>query len=157
MLGMCPSYMFLHRAVPFFLHSKGNRQSKLLSSPLEVCKGRPKILTPRHLFLQLEPSWLVNGQTTSLLASDAEKELVREDLGGMAGRGRCSGTRRGLGEDSCAANRLVCQGVTMHEPQIVSAMRDAIESTQELDKRSRGERQDERLLLFSAWLGVWSL
>lgn len=48
------------------------------------------MLTPRHLFRQLEPSWLVNGHTTSLLASEAEKELVKEDLGGMAGRiGEC--------------------------------------------------------------------
>ena len=38
-----------------------------------------------HLFRQLDPSWFLNGQTTSLLASDAEKELVNEFLGGMPG------------------------------------------------------------------------
>lgn len=40
-------------------------------------------LTPRHRLRQLEPSLLVSGQTTSLLASVTEKELVREGLGGM--------------------------------------------------------------------------
>ena len=54
------------------------------------------VLTPRHRFLQFEPSWFLNGQTTSLLASEAEKELVSEALGGMAGRCRRSGTRIGL-------------------------------------------------------------
>ena len=43
------------------------------------------MLTPRHRFRQLDPSWFLNGQTTSLLASDAEKELVSEFLGGMPG------------------------------------------------------------------------
>lgn len=43
-------------------------------------------LTPRHLFRQLEPSWFLNGQTTSLLASEAENELVKADFGGMAWR-----------------------------------------------------------------------
>ncbi len=62
--------------------------------------GGEIMLTPRHLFLQLEPSWLVNGQTTSLLASEAWKELVREDLGGMTCRGRRSETRGGLGASS---------------------------------------------------------
>ena len=41
------------------------------------------VLTPRHRFRQLDPSLFLNGQTTSLLASDAEKELVNEFLGGM--------------------------------------------------------------------------
>lgn len=40
-------------------------------------------LTPKHLFRQLEPSLFVNGHTTSLLASDTEKELVSEVRGGM--------------------------------------------------------------------------
>jgi hypothetical protein len=40
-------------------------------------------LTPKHLLRQLEPSLFVNGQTTSLLASDTEKELVSEVRGGM--------------------------------------------------------------------------
>lgn len=39
--------------------------------------------TPRHRFRQLDPSWLCNGQTTSLLASVMEKDEVREDLGGI--------------------------------------------------------------------------
>ena len=43
------------------------------------------MLTPRHRFRQLDPSWFLNGQTTSLLASDAEKEAVNEVLGGMPG------------------------------------------------------------------------
>jgi len=34
----------------------------------------------------LDPSWFARGQTTSLLASKAENELVREDRGGMAWR-----------------------------------------------------------------------
>ena len=46
---------------------------------------RGSVLTPRHLFRQLDPSWFLNGQTTSLLASDAEKEPVNEFLGGMPG------------------------------------------------------------------------
>ena len=37
-------------------------------------------------FLQLDPSWFVKGQTTSLLASEAENELVRDDRGGIAWR-----------------------------------------------------------------------
>lgn len=41
-------------------------------------------LTPRHRFRQLDPSWFLNGQTTSLLVSEAEKELVKVDFGGMA-------------------------------------------------------------------------
>jgi len=40
-------------------------------------------LTPRHRFLQLEPSWLRSGHTTSLLTSVTEKELVKEARGGM--------------------------------------------------------------------------
>lgn len=39
--------------------------------------------TPVHRFLQLEPSWLRKGQTTSLLASVMEKDDVNEDLGGI--------------------------------------------------------------------------
>jgi len=42
------------------------------------------LLTPKQRFRQLEPSWFVRGQTTSLLASVSEKELVREERGGMA-------------------------------------------------------------------------
>ncbi len=53
---------------------------------------RISALTPRHLFRQLDPSWFLNGQTTSLLASDAENELVSEFLGGMPG-GSGSGDR----------------------------------------------------------------
>ena len=40
--------------------------------------------TPEHRFLQLEPSWFLSGQTTSLFASDAANELVRCARGGMA-------------------------------------------------------------------------
>ena len=45
-----------------------------------------KTLTPRQRFRQFVPSWLVKGQTTSLLASETENELVSEDRGGMARR-----------------------------------------------------------------------
>lgn len=45
-----------------------------------------RALTPRHRLRQLDPSLLVSGHTTSLLASDVEKELVSEDRGGMARR-----------------------------------------------------------------------
>jgi hypothetical protein len=40
-------------------------------------------LTPKHLFRQLEPSLFFKGQTTSLLASVTEKELVKDARGGM--------------------------------------------------------------------------
>jgi hypothetical protein len=40
-------------------------------------------LTPKHLLRQLEPSLFFKGQTTSLLASVTEKELVSELRGGM--------------------------------------------------------------------------
>lgn len=52
-----------------------------------------------HLFRQLDPSWFLNGQTTSLLASDAVKELVNEFLGGMPGA-------YGSGERLSAAKRV---------------------------------------------------
>jgi hypothetical protein len=42
-----------------------------------------RALTPRQRLRQLEPSWLRNGQTTSLLASETEKDEVREDRGGI--------------------------------------------------------------------------
>lgn len=61
-----------------------------------------RALTPRHLFRQLEPSTVFNGQTTSLSSSEAEKELVKEDLGGI-GRGRMGEKRvvlREQGTDS---------------------------------------------------------
>jgi hypothetical protein len=51
------------------------------------------LLTPKQRFRQLEPSWFVRGQTTSLLASVSEKELVREERGGMAS---CMYPREGL-------------------------------------------------------------
>lgn len=34
-------------------------------------------------FLQLDPSWLRSGQTTSLFASVIEKDEVKDDLGGI--------------------------------------------------------------------------
>lgn len=42
-----------------------------------------QILTPRHRLRQLELSLFFKGQTTSLLASVTEKELVSELRGGM--------------------------------------------------------------------------
>lgn len=43
-----------------------------------------RTLTPRQRFRHWEPSLFINGHMTSLLASEVENELVREDLGGMA-------------------------------------------------------------------------
>ena len=40
-------------------------------------------LTPMQRFRQLEPSWFVSGQTTSLVASETENEEVRAARGGM--------------------------------------------------------------------------
>lgn len=42
-----------------------------------------RTLTPRQRLRQLEPSWLRNGHTTSLLASETEKDEVRADRGGI--------------------------------------------------------------------------
>lgn len=39
--------------------------------------------TPMQRLRQLDPSWFRRGQTTSLLASEIEKEEVNEDLGGI--------------------------------------------------------------------------
>jgi len=47
---------------------------------------RARALTPTQRFLQLDPSWFVSGQTTSLFASEAENELVRDARGGIAWR-----------------------------------------------------------------------
>lgn len=58
------------------------RVSKVTIAGRTCCESA--VLTPKQRFRQLEPSWPVNGQTTSLLASEAEKELVREDRGGIA-------------------------------------------------------------------------
>ena len=40
-------------------------------------------LTPRQRFRHDEPSWFFSGHTTSLVASETENELVREDRGGI--------------------------------------------------------------------------
>lgn len=40
-------------------------------------------------FLQLDPSWLRSGQTTSLFASVIEKEDVKDDLGGILSDHNC--------------------------------------------------------------------
>ena len=53
-----------------------------------------ELLTPRHLFLQLEPSWFFRGQTTSLLESERGKDEVNDDRGGILA-------------PPCAARRLV--------------------------------------------------
>ena len=59
-------------------------------------------LTPMQRFLQLEPSWLRNGQTTSLLESVMEKDEVREDLGGIleSETPPCAGLFEGFGGDA---------------------------------------------------------
>ena len=46
--------------------------------------GEWRELTPRHLLRQLDPSWFLKGQTTSLFASEAENELVKEARGGIS-------------------------------------------------------------------------
>lgn len=46
-------------------------------------EGKKRKLTPKHRLRQLDPSLFVSGHTTSLLASDTEKELVKEVRGGM--------------------------------------------------------------------------
>lgn len=46
-------------------------------------RSRAEALTPRQRLRQLEPSWLRNGQTTSLLASETEKEEVSDERGGI--------------------------------------------------------------------------
>ena len=58
------------------------RASKATFAGTRGCEST--VLTPKQRFRQLEPSWPVKGQTTSLLASEAEKELVNEDRGGIA-------------------------------------------------------------------------
>lgn len=40
-------------------------------------------------FLQLDPSWLRSGQTTSLFASVIEKDDVKDDLGGILNDYNC--------------------------------------------------------------------
>jgi hypothetical protein len=45
--------------------------------------SRVEALTPRQRLRQLEPSWFRKGQTTSLLASETEKDDVNEDRGGI--------------------------------------------------------------------------
>lgn len=40
-------------------------------------------------FLQLDPSWLRSGQTTSLFASVIENDEVKDDLGGILGDYNC--------------------------------------------------------------------
>ena len=45
--------------------------------------SRVEALTPRQRLRQLEPSWFLNGQTTSLFASETEKDDVNEERGGI--------------------------------------------------------------------------
>ena len=52
-------------------------------NPWEHVEADAGELTPRHLLRQLEPSLLVKGQTTSLLASETENEPVNEARGGI--------------------------------------------------------------------------
>jgi len=50
-----------------------------------------------HRFLQLEPSWLRKGQTTSLFASVIEKDDVRaDDLGGILETPPCAVIVKGI-------------------------------------------------------------
>lgn len=68
-------------------------------------------------FLQLDPSWLRSGQTTSLFASVIEKDEVKDDLGGILldyncldptiqGRGRGRGRVRDGSSGSGSRSRL---------------------------------------------------
>jgi len=50
-----------------------------------VSLGERRQLTPKHRFLQFDPSLFFSGQTTSD-ASDMEKVAVRADRGGMTAR-----------------------------------------------------------------------
>lgn len=50
---------------------------------MEAIEAKAVELTPRHLLRQLEPSLLVSGHTTSLLASETENEPVNEARGGI--------------------------------------------------------------------------
>lgn len=91
MIWMGSSYMLLHGTVPLLLCVQW-----LVTKCTDSSKGQdfhpPKkammseTLTPRQRFRQFVPSLFVNGQTTSLLTSETEKELVSEDRGGMARR-----------------------------------------------------------------------
>lgn len=80
-----PFFLFLLSF--FFTHcpacTPGARRSSSPRCTQAQIWRRETALTPKHRFRQLEPSLLVNGQTTSLLASETEKELVREARGGM--------------------------------------------------------------------------
>lgn len=58
-------------------------------------------LTPPHRFRQAEPSKCLRGQTTSLSTSEAEKELVNEDFGGIE-------LERGLMHGAARNGREVC-------------------------------------------------
>ena len=71
-------------------------------------------LTPRHLLRQWLPSWLLRGQTTSLLMSATEKEVWRGARGGMAQGGRRSscGGRRGGDNSTQQASRQASKQAT---------------------------------------------
>lgn len=56
-------------------------------------------------FLQLDPSWLRSGQTTSLFASVIEKDDVKDDLGGILGNYNClDPTTRGRGSSTSSGS-----------------------------------------------------
>ena len=56
-------------------------------------------------FLQLDPSWLRSGQTTSLFASVIEKDDVKDDLGGILSDYNClDPTIRGRGSRSSTSS-----------------------------------------------------
>jgi hypothetical protein len=99
MLGVRAADMLLHGAIAFFLDVVCAASMIPFMCPRGGCFrccGDPSQrisggdmnkaqLTPMHRFRQLEPSWLRNGQTTSLLASVTGKDDVRFDLGGILG------------------------------------------------------------------------
>lgn len=69
----------------WLLAGRGEERRDSTATKAFPAKQETKKLTPRHLLRQLEPSLFVRGQTTSLVASETEKELVRVGRGGMAG------------------------------------------------------------------------
>lgn len=104
MFRVRPTDMLLHRSVSFLLMLGtivSDADSVIwLGEPLidpnddesSLARGAGQ-LTPMQRFLQLEPSWLRNGQTTSLFESVIENDPMRDDLGGIVKTPPCAGYR----------------------------------------------------------------
>lgn len=88
MFGMSSAYVLLHRSISLFLRPDSLLPQLHGAKAKELQEGysrhsRAEALTPRQRLRQLEPSWLRRGQTTSLFASETEKDEVKEDRGGI--------------------------------------------------------------------------